>query len=391
MIAGRIARRYDPNGQGTTAAVKSMTEFVLGRYDRLFLLLLVAVALVLLIASVNVANLLLVRSAERSREIAIRSALGANRSRLFRQLLTESMLLAAGGGAIGVGLAWAGINPIRAMLPASSRIPRVESIHLDLRVCLFAVLISVLTGLFFGIVPALRCARADVNGILKESGRGSTMGSGKRLANALIVTEVAFSLTLLVGAGLVLRSFMLLQNVDPGFDTNRLLTLQLRLPAAKYSSDASVAAVLKNIEERARSLPGVRNAALTAQLPFEQFYNPWSFIQPGQQFSERHTDQMAHIQRVSWEYFQTLGVPLRSGRSLQASDVAGKPNAVVISQTMAAHFWPNQNPVGTMITVDLTKSKYEATIVGVAGDGKLKGLGVAPYPEMFWSLAQFGN
>jgi predicted permease len=388
LIARHLASQFPDTNKDFTAAVVPLPEFVLGRHNRLFALLVASVGFLLLIASVNVANLLLARSAERSRELAIRGALGAGRAPLIRQLLTETVLLAVLSAAIGIILAYASVNPIRTLLPEASRVPRAGDIHLDIQVCLFALALSVATSIVFGVVPALRSTRLGIDAALKESGRGVTRGMlGRRLANGLVAAEVALSLVLLAGAGVVVRSLVNLERVDPGFRTNRLLTLQMRIPGGKYPNDGSVAALLDRVERRVRELPGVRSAALAAQLPFQQIYNPWSFVKHGQS-ADASLHQNAHIQRVSPDYFETLEIPIIQGRSLRSSDGANAPDVAVINQTMAERYWPGENPVGTTITVDLTKEKRSMTIVGVAGDAKLKGVGAGAFPEMFWAIAQ---
>jgi predicted permease len=388
LIASRLARQFPDTNRGFTAAVMPLPEFVLGRHNRLFALLAASVGLLLLIASVNVANLLLARSAERARELAIRGALGAGRARLVRQLLTEAVVLAVLSGAIGILLAYASVNPIRALLPEASRVPRAGDIHLDVQVCLFGLALSVATSIVFGVAPAFRSANLGVNAALKEVGRGATPGMlGRRLANGLVAAEVALSVTLLAGAGVLVRSLANLERVNPGFRTNRLLTFQIRIPAGRYPQDGSVAALLDRVERRVRELPGVRSVATTAQLPLQQVYNPWSFIKYGQS-ADASLNQNAHIQRVSPDYFETLDIPIIQGRSLRSSDGANAPNVAVINQAMAQRYWPGENPVGAAITVDLTKERRSLTIVGVAGDARLKGVGAGAFPEMFWAIAQ---
>jgi putative ABC transport system permease protein len=389
-IAAHIREQYPVVGQNNTVAVKPLTAFILGRQNGLFALLLAAVGLVLLIACVNVANLLLVRLAERGREITIRTALGANRARLVAQLLAESVLLSLSGGLIGIVLAHASIGPIRALLPPSSRVPRIETIHLNLEVCVYALLLSLATGIFFGVVPAIRGSRADLNAALKESGRGNSMSAGgRRLGNVLVIAEVSLSLALLAAAGLLMRSFVSLQQVDSGLRTDHLLTLQLRVPAGRYASPESIATLFRKIEQTMRDLPGVQSVALASQIPFQQFYNPWGFVKPGQQFADRPPGQNAHIQRVTADYFEALGIALVQGRHLLPGDSLGAPKVVVINQTMAQRYWPGQNPIGSAITVDVTKSRHTLTVVGVVADAKLKGLGKETFPEMFWPIAQF--
>jgi putative ABC transport system permease protein len=388
LIAHGLAGQYPATNRNFTAAIMPLPEFVLGRHNRLFVLLLASVGILLLITSVNVANLLLARSAERARELAIRGALGASRSRLVRQMLTESVFLAILSASLGVLLAYVSVNPIRALLPEASRIPRTGDIQVNSDVCLFALVLSVAMSIVFGVAPALRSARIGVDATLREAGRGATLGMrARRLADALVAAEVALSLTLLAGAGMIVRSLVNLERVDPGFRTDRLLTLQLRVPAGRYPKERAVVALLDTVERRLKELPGVRSVALTAQIPFQQIYNPWSFVKRGQT-EDAAPSQSAHIQRVSPDYFDTLGIPLVQGRSLRPDDVDIALPVAVINQTMAQRYWPGENPIGTTITVDLTKEKRAVTIVGVARDAKLKGVAAPAFPEIFWPLAQ---
>jgi putative ABC transport system permease protein len=388
QLARRISAQFPVEGQPLTAAIKPMNAFVLGRQNRLFALLLAAVGLLLLTACFNIASLTMARCEQRVREFTIRTALGASRARLVRQSLTESLVLALCGGLAGTLLAYACIGPIRALLPASSQLPRLESIQIDVRVWAFGALLSVATGLLFGVIPALRSRGSTPHGQLQQSSRGNSIGS-TRVSSALVVLEVSISLVLLIGAGLVVRSYTLLEQVDSGIHTPGVLTLRLRAPALKYPDATRMAALWDRVERGTASMPGVRSVALASQLPFEQTYNPWTFVKPGQQFSDTSLSQRAHIQRVTPGYFTTLGVPLLQGRVPEARESSASPSSIVINRTMAELYWPNENPIGSLITVSLTKEEHQLTIAGVVGDARLKGSATEPYPEMFWPLGRF--
>jgi putative ABC transport system permease protein len=347
--------------------------------------LLAAVLFVLLIACANVANLLLARSEARRKEIGIRTALGAGRARLIRQLLAESSLLAVIGGGVGLALAWWGLK----LLPAlgTEKLPRLHEISLDGRVFGFTLLVSLLTGIVFGLAPALQAVKLDLNTALKEGGRGSASAKGhSRLRAALVVTEVALSIVLLTGAGLLIRSFWKLQQVDAGFRTEHLLTMRLFPPASTYPNDQQVAAFYETLLERVRSLPGVKDASVADGIPIGDRGGGTVMETEGQPF-EANARNSAGWRVVSPDYFRTMGVRLLQGRFLEEADRDPARPVAVINETLAQVHWPNENPVGRRFRL-LNRPPKQATtafltIVGVAADVKTDGLTDATRQEVY--------
>jgi putative ABC transport system permease protein len=348
VISDRLTAAYPSNYDNMSAVLTPVTGYLFSQYERLFFVLLGAVGLVLLIACANVSNLLLARAAERAKELSIRAALGASRWRLIQQLLTESLLLAGGGAAIGTMLAWVGIRPILALLPASSRVPRIGEVRMDVSVLVFALCVSALAGLVFGIVPALRASRADLNESLKEGGRSNSLGLGsKRISDLLIMGEVALSLVLLVGAGLLMRSFLHLLRTDPGFNPEKVIALSIRVPTHRSGiyetggANPGLARLFEELERRLRAVPGVKAATVTGSLPLRHGPNPWAMhivgkpapppdpAKYGGAARNKVTGLYNHgdvsIQRVTPGYFETFGIPLLRGRYFNARDTAGAP------------------------------------------------------------------
>jgi putative ABC transport system permease protein len=346
-----------------------------------------AVAVVLLIACANVASLLLSRALARRREIAIRTAMGAARSMIVRQLLTESILLSLVAGVLGVGLGWAATRALTHL--AASQLPQGVPITMDLRVLLFAVGVSVLTGIGFGIFPALQLARTNLNAALREEGLSTSAGRERvQMRSLLVVGQVALSLLLLIGAGLLLRSFAQLLQVDPGFDAHNVLTMNVSLPTVKYAKPEQQVAFFDEVLRRVSALPGVRNAAISAALPLN-----WKRITPmlpeGQPDVPLGERPFLDIEAVSPQWFDTMRVPLRNGRWFTAADNAQAPKVLVVNETFARRFWPNQNPVGKHVIVGRGPAASE--VVGVAGDIKNKGLAeetqaqvYIPFPQLPW-------
>jgi putative ABC transport system permease protein len=322
-------------------------------------MLLGAVAMVLLIACTNVANLMLVRATAREREIGIRAALGAGRARLMRQLIVESLLLSAAGTAIGVAIAWWGVQLLRTSMPEG--VPRVASIALDLRVLGVAAFMAVVTGVAFGLAPALQSSRPDLTKALKDGGRGSTAGKGRqRLRGALVVVEVALAMVLLVGAGLFIGSFMALMRMEPGFDMTRLLTSTVRLPSTPAAIDRA-AQVLADIVDRLGRIPGVESAAaVSGGLPLSGTSFREDIVIPGR--AVEGEDEIS-LRAVTPGYHATLRIPLRSGRYLAATDRKASPGVIVINEAAAKQYFGPDNPVGRMVELDGKKQ-----IVGVVGD-----------------------
>jgi predicted permease len=374
----------------------------LGGFERLFLLLLSAVGLVLLIACVNVANLLLVRAAEREREFAVRAALGASRGRLMRQLLTENMLLACFGGALGLFLGAIGMRALTALL---SGIPRLDDLRFDWQAFAFTAAVSLATGLLFGLVPAIRAARPDLQEAMKDGGRGAASSRRvRRMGNLLVIGEVALAMLLLVGAGLIVQSFIRLRLTDPGFAPSRLLTVKVNVPDYKYGRTIQPGSkgfesrikLFSEIEERLNALPGVESAAVSARLPVEHWPEPTGISIEGRAPVADNLEDCAELRqnglpchgsvggnRVTPAYFRTVGIRLIRGRLFDDRDRADTPNVALINETTARKFWPDEDPVGKSFTLNFSSWFPKAEIVGVVSDIKTHGLNMPPYPEIY--------
>ena len=348
--------------------------------------LLCAVACVLLIACANVANLMLARAAAREREMAIRLALGAGRWRVFRQLLTESVLLALAGGALGLLLAVWGIDTIKAVNPGN--LPRLDEVSLDGRVLGFTMLTSFVTGILFGLAPALQLPTISLHEVIKEGARGSGGTRRRWVRQILVVSEVALALVLLIGAGLLINSFWRLQQVDRGFDAHNLLTIRLTLPRARYARDEQQVAFLKDVLERVSQVPGVHAAGLTSTLPLNG--GPATdFEIEGRPLFDPAAQPEADIRIVDPNYFRTMSIPLRAGRSFTDRDVASSTTVMVINENMARRFWPNEEPVGKHVTMKDWGPPLTGEIVGVVGDVKANGLDSETGPMIYWPYPQF--
>jgi len=343
-----------------------------------------SVALVLLIACANVASLLLSRALSRRKEIAVRAALGASRGVVVRQLLTESMLLAVAAGLLGTGLSWVGIRAL--VLWGASQLPQGVPIQMDMRVLLFTLLSSLLAGIFFGTFPALQLSRLDLETSLRDEGRGTSTGQARaHMKSLLVVSQVALSLLLLIGAGLLLRSFGRLLGVDPGFDAHNVLTMNVSLPTVKYANPAQQTAFFDEILRRVSVLPGVRNAAISATLPLT-----WTRITPvlpeGQANVPLAERPFIDIEAISPQWFQTMRVPLRAGREFNAADNADAPKVVIVNETFARRFWGKQNPLDRQIVVGRGPGK--SRVIGVAADVRNKGLAQDTQAQLYLPFAQ---
>ncbi len=383
-IAGRLAGQYPDTNSDMGATIVSLPEQLTGHVRSALWILLGAVGFVLLIACANVANLLLVRGAERNREFAIRSALGAARVRLIRQLLTESVLLALLGGVGGVLLAAWGVRLILSL--NSARIPRIEYVSLDLRVLLFALGISLLTAVLFGLIPATQFSRPDLQSALKEGGRGSISGSTRHWGrNSLVVAEVAVALVLLTGAGLLVRSFVSVMRVDPGFDKERVLALQVFL--SRNQKPEQITGFFDQSLEKIMTVPGVQSAAVVASPPFINLEQDASFTIQGQAAPPKGKEPSAFYTEVSADYLSALTVPLLRGRFFTKFDEPDSAQVVVINQTMARRYFPNEDPVGKKLTVMFDQPEPRE-IIGVIGDVLHSGLETNARPEMFVPYSQ---
>jgi putative ABC transport system permease protein len=361
-----------------------LTEDIVGNVRPALLVLLGAVVFVLLIASANVANLLLSRAAAREKEIAIRSALGASRGRLVRQLLTESLLLAFVGGALGLLLALWGVEVLVALSP--DRIPRLDEVRIDGRVLGFTLLISLASGIVFGLAPALYSSRLNLNESLKEGGRGATESFGRRrLRSLLVCSEIALSLMLLISAGLMIKSFVRLQSVSPGFNPENILTMHISLAGAKYRETSRTVAFYQELLARVESLPGVQSAGIAYSLPPNLLEVSDSYAVEDHPTTPGESDPIAPVNFVSESFFKTMGIPLVSGRFFTEADTADSPDVVIISEAMAKRYFGNESPIGKRFKqggLDRTGNPWRE-IVGVAGDVNYSGLEAKPEPVYY--------
>ncbi len=321
-----------PNRKGYGVYVAGYREQIVGRIRPAILVLLGAVACVLLIACTNVANLLLARASARERELALRAAIGAGRGRLVRQLLTESTLIGVAGGVAGIGLAWAGLSALLAVAPRD--LPRLEAIAMDWRVLLFTLGLSLATGIVFGLAPALQLARTDPGQTMKEGARGSS-ALGRSLRRGLVVVEIALAVVLLVGAGLMLRSFDRLRQVDLGFNPERVLTARVALWGEKYREPASRVEFFRQVIERADAQPGVEGAAGIGTVFLSATPNSTNFTIEGRpDFLDEERVEVP-VDAIMPNYFRVMGIPLRQGRFFDERDAAGAPESVIINETMS--------------------------------------------------------
>jgi len=395
LAADEFKRKF-PNSMGPqdSFTAEPLRDTIVGDVRRSLLVLFGAVSFVLLIACANVANLLLARATIRRREIAIRSAIGAGRGRLIRQLLTESVLLSMTGGALGLGLGYLGVRELLQINPGN--IPRVgefgEQVSLDWRVLVFTLVVSILTGIVFGLVPAFSASRSDLNVTLKESGLRSGSGMRQNKARAILVaTEMALALVLLVGAALLIRTFGALRSVNPGFDTHNILTMEMSLVGQRFEKTAGVEQLVREAQRRLGSLPGVVAVAETCCLPLQGGLG-LPFIIEGRPLTEGPAHGGGPWKPVSPRYFDVFRIPLVRGHVFTDRDGAGAPGVVLISEGLAKQFWPNSDPIGQRITIGKgVGPEFEEPpreIIGIVGDTREQGLDNKPNPSMYVPVGQ---
>jgi putative ABC transport system permease protein len=388
-LAARLESQYPQSNAGWSAELVGLQEQMVGAIRPALLVFMGAVALVLLIACANVANLMLARVAAQERELTIRAALGASRRRLVRQLLTESVALGLLGGVLGLGLAVWGVQALRSLQPGT--IPRMEEIGIDLRALGFALGLSVATGIMFGLAPALRVLDRDLHGGLKEGGRAVSGGAAVRGTRRLLVlAEVAVAFMLLVGAALLLRSFDRLQRVNPGFTGQDILTARVNLPRLRYAEDVRRVAFADGFLERVQVIPGVHSAAMVSDAPLGDSPPYWSFSVRGVDQPAPGAVQDAAVFMTSPSYFETLEIPFRQGRLYDSSDRPDGVQVAVIGQGLARRYWPDRSPLGARITFDdpADTAAIWRTVIGVVGDVHQEALGREPYPQIYLPLAQ---
>ncbi|HMI52230.1 MAG TPA: ABC transporter permease [Candidatus Saccharimonadales bacterium] len=400
VISARLAKEFPDNNRGVDAIVQPIREMIVGDFGNQLLFLFGSVALVLLIACANVANLLLARATGRRREMAVRNALGAGAARMARQMLTESLLLSVVGGVVGVGVAFAAVEVLRNALPAS--VPQPNALSVGIVPLLFTLGVSVVVGVLFGMVPALQATKVDVGEALrpKATGGSATKG-GHWLRDGLVVAEIALSLALLIGAGLLLKTFANLRGTDVGVRGEHVLTARINLPANRYQTMDESATFVEQLLARLQNSPGVRGAGAVAQMPLNGGSNGYIKV-PGVQMEEM-TGPLVEFNTASEGYFHMMGIPLLAGRDLNAQDTDESKKfmrdiapakteaetravvkkyvlAAVISKTMAAEFWPKQDPLGK------TFEHFSAfQVVGVVGDVKQFGLTEKPISEAYFA------
>ena len=390
-IARRLEQAYKEN-QGVGVKVQPLREELLGSIKPALLILFGAVGFVLLIACANVANLLLARAATRRRERAIRLALGASRFRLIRQLLTESVLLALAGGALGLCLGRWGTNFLLTL--AADTIPHAQEIDLNVRILGFTCLLSLLTGVIFGLAPAWQASKTDLNQSLKEGGRTDGNFNRQRALKLLVISEVAMSLILLIGAGLLINSFLRLRAVNPGFNPEHLLTLQISLPGGKYRDQTQRTAFFQQVIERIETLPGVQSVGATNDLPlggtvFNRFFMSAEVEGHPSSATSLKEQPPSAVFEISPNYFRALGTPLQRGRFFTLQDSQQKTLTAIINETVAQRYFPGEDPVGKRIRVGAPEQWNPwMTIVGVVGDTRLEKLSKVPFPEVYTPYSQ---
>jgi putative ABC transport system permease protein len=388
LVAGRIEKEFNDSHAGTTMRIVPLHEEVIGKVRPILLVLLAGVGFVLLIACANVASLLLTRSLARQKEVAIRSALGASRGRVVRQLLTESLLLSLLGGVAGLVVAYWAVPALVSALPQTqlNAMPFLKTLSLDAKILSFSFGLSLLTGLIFGLAPSLQSSRLDLNAVLKEGGRNTAAGASHRLRGTMVVTEIALAVVLLVGAGLMMKSLLRLLQTNVGFKTDNLLTMTVVLPATKYNQANQIINVQQQLQDRLQSLPGVSSAGTIDILPLNggntsQFFVEGDPIPPPAQQTE------ANVRVVSDTYFKTLGVPLLAGRMFDERDGPDKPGVVIISKSIANLLFAGRDPVGRKIRYSTAQPDADL-IVGVVGDVKTTGLDENVRPVLYYPFRQ---
>ncbi|HEX3143894.1 MAG TPA: ABC transporter permease [Pyrinomonadaceae bacterium] len=383
-IASRLAAQYPDTNSKVGAALVPFQEQLVGNIKRPLLVLLGAVGFVLLIACANVANLMLARAATREREMALRSALGASRLRVIRQLLTESALLAFAGAAAGLALAYWLLRLLVRLSPQGT--PGLDQIAIDRYVLGFTVLIAAFTGIVFGLAPALQMSKIDLNRSLKDTGKGTPGGArGGRLRGALVIAEMALALLLLIGSGLLMKSFILLQRVDPGFNPDHVVTLRLILNRTAYPAVPQVVNYYAQLLDRVKAVPGVQSAATISTLPLSGNQTDTNFLIEGRPAPPPNQEPSAWFNSVSNDYFQAMQLHMVKGRTFAESDNEKAPLVAIISEAMARKFWPNEDPLGKRIGRGPDKWRE---IVGVVRDVKHFGLDTDAPPTMYFPMRQ---
>ena len=388
VIAQRIEEQYPSYSRDWRVRVVPLHEATVQNVRLRLFVLFGAVGILLLVACANVATLMLNRAATRQSELAIRLSLGATPIRILRQVLTESVVLAIGGGTLGVLLALWGTAIFVSFVPAGLGLPRTREIGIDQRILVFAFCLTVLTGIVFGLVPSVRSGRTEPQRTLQKAIRGSSGGGSGRLEGALIVSEVALALILLAGAGLLGRSFWELSRVDPGFSTESVLTMRTALPASRYQSADRIRAFSSQLFERIQSLPQVRAVGSADYLPLSNFGIGGSFEIAGRPPTRVHQQPGSFISVVGGDYFRALQIPLVRGRFFSAADTKDTQPVFVIDEELARRHWPGEDPIGARITWSRGEGPLTGEIIGIAGSVRWAGMAAHPNATTYWWLPQ---
>jgi putative ABC transport system permease protein len=386
-VASRLTAQHPDFNTGRGIRLIGMQQDLTRNVRRALLVLLASVGCVLLIACANVANLLLARVAGRQKEIAVRTALGATRGRVIRQLLVESLLLAGAGGAAGLMLAAWALAGLRPLIPRT--VPLAQTVALDWRVLGVALALSCLTGIVFGLMPALQASNAGLTTALKEEGRGLTGGAQRSRTRAtLVVVEIALSLMLLVGAGLLMRSFLQLLNVNPGFNPERVVAFHFALPEARYGEPNQWTAFYQQLSEHVAALPGVETVSVGDPIPLSGGVSSASIIIEGQPPMTAAERPKVGLHFIGQDYLRALGIPLRTGRAFDRGDHHEAPKVMLVSETFVRRFFPNENPLGKSVNVGIGDD-FTCQIVGVVGDVRGSSLEAEPGAECYFSSPQY--
>ena len=386
-IAARLGQEFPQTNQGLGIDVVALQQSIVGDVRPTLLIFLGAVSLVLLIACANVANLLLVRAASRQKEIALRTALGASRFCIARQMITESVLLALIGGALGVVLSVWGIDILVKLSEGS--IPPTAHVRIDVTVLSFTFLLSLLTGLLFGLVPALRTLKLSLGESLKEGGRAGEGIRRNRTRSLLVVLESAVAIVLLIGAGLLIRSLIQLQSVNPGFDAHNVLTMRVDLPRQKYPTPDKAVNFFQQLESRIGGLPGVEAVGFITELPLSGQPNDMPFNVEGRAQDSDDSTFDFDFRRVNDKYFRVMRIPLLRGRNFTETEVAESSKLLIVSELLAKEVFPNKDPIGKRLVMWMNKEPFE--IIGVVGDVRHRGMEFPAAPAMYFPTHENGG
>jgi putative ABC transport system permease protein len=387
-VHAELTRMFPAFNTGWTTRVESIADQMTGEIRPALLVMLGAVGFVLLIACANVANLLLARATARQRELAVRAALGAGRARLIRQMLAESVLLSTVGAAAGLLLAWWTISVLRSVVARQLPVARLEAVSLDWRVLLFTLAIALLSGLAFGLGPALFAAGHSLTESLREGGRTGSSSRGVRARNAFIIVEVALALVLLVGAGLLIRSFSALLAVNPGFDPSRTMTMRVSIPTSKYETRERVRGFYDQLFQRLDTIPGVQAAGGTSFLPLNGLGAATGFTIVGRPKPADGQEPVTDVRVATHHYFEAMGIRLVRGRLFDDTDRGNNVRRVIISESMARMYWPGQDPLGQHIVVEWYDPGPDE-IVGIVGDVRQETLEKSERPSIYWPPSRF--